>query len=60
MPKVTIDYTKCNLSKVCIDICPVGVFEIKNNKMIAARQEDCTVCRACESGCPKGAIKVEE
>jgi NAD-dependent dihydropyrimidine dehydrogenase PreA subunit len=60
MPTVTIDYSKCNLSKQCIAVCPTNVFEEKDGKMVAARPQDCTVCRACEGACPQGAIKVDE
>ncbi|MBU0979849.1 MAG: 4Fe-4S binding protein [Nanoarchaeota archaeon] len=60
MPKVTIDYEKCKVSKQCIDVCPAAVFEEQDGKVVVARQDDCTLCHACESACPNGAIKVEE
>jgi ferredoxin len=30
MPKVNVDYTKCNGSGTCVDNCPVLVFELKD------------------------------
>lgn len=60
MPKVTIDYTKCSVKKVCMEICPMGVFEMEDDKMVAKYQDKCIVCRACEANCPEGAITVTE
>lgn len=60
MPKVTIDYKKCKTAAVCVDVCPVSVFEKKGNKVVVMRPEDCILCRACEASCPENAIKVED
>jgi NAD-dependent dihydropyrimidine dehydrogenase PreA subunit len=62
-PKVS---NKCNLCKdqdsiICIDVCPVNVFEKGKDKIITVkRPEECIGCRACEASCPKNAIKVED
>ena len=29
MPKVKVDWSKCNGDGVCVEICPVNVFELK-------------------------------
>ena len=60
MTKVTIDYDKCQNSKQCFEVCPVGVFEKKDGKIVVVRPEDCALCRACEASCPHDAVKVEE
>jgi NAD-dependent dihydropyrimidine dehydrogenase PreA subunit len=60
MPKVVIDYTKCTVSKQCLEVCPTGVFEMQGDKMVVAREEDCTACRLCEQSCPCGAITVTD
>ncbi len=43
-----------------MDVCPVGVFDIQDGKMVALRQDDCTLCQACVQSCPQSAIKVTD
>ncbi|MBD3209551.1 4Fe-4S ferredoxin [Candidatus Woesearchaeota archaeon] len=58
--RIEIDYEKLGDDKSALDVCPVGVFEEQDGKVVAAHPENCTVCRACESSAPEGAIKVTE
>ena len=58
--RIDIDYEKLGDDKSAIDVCPTNVFEMKDGKLIAARPEDCTVCRVCEASAPPGAITVNE
>ncbi|TFH24705.1 ferredoxin family protein [Candidatus Bathyarchaeota archaeon] len=60
MVKVIVDNTKCNGDEVCVNTCPVEVFEMKEGKSVAVKPDDCIVCRACEAQCPTGAIQVIE
>ena len=65
--KVAVDWDVCNGDGVCIDICPVTVFELVNTlghpasdkKSNPTREEDCIQCLACETQCPTQAIKVD-
>ena len=52
--------SKCTGCETCVNICPVGVYEIKNGKSVPIKVEDCLICRTCESQCPEGAIQVME
>jgi NAD-dependent dihydropyrimidine dehydrogenase PreA subunit len=67
MHKVTVDWTLCNGDGVCVDVCPVEVFEMQDlddypdgQKSVPVRAEDCILCMACVASCPTGAITVEE
>jgi ferredoxin len=61
MVEIKIDADKCTGCGTCVDSCPVGIYEMKNDKAaISGNVEDCVVCRACESSCPSGAIEVVE
>jgi len=60
MVKIVVNNEKCNGCSTCADTCPVGVYEIKDGKSVAAKPEECLVCRACEVQCPESAIQVIE
>ena len=57
----TIDKKKCVGSGECVDACPVGgVLEVKSDKCVLEKPEECIDCRACEAVCPKDAISFPE
>jgi len=60
MAKPKIDQDKCTKCGTCIEVCPVNVFEKKDDKTVVAKPEDCIGCRACEAQCPAKAIEVED
>ena len=60
MVEVKVDLEKCNGCATCVDTCPVEVYEIKDEKSVPAKQEECLACKACEAQCPNGAIQVIE
>lgn len=60
MVEIRVDIEKCNGCKTCVDTCPVGVFEIKDDKSVPVKDEECLICRACEAQCPNAAIEVTE
>jgi len=65
MVSVKVDNSKCNGDSVCVDICPVAVFEIQDKgsegkKSVVVNNDACIVCRACEVQCPTQAITVAE
>jgi len=60
MVEIKIDIEKCNGCGTCVDICPVDVFEIKDEKSVVVNLDECLVCRACEVQCPDNAIEIIE
>lgn len=56
---VHVDLDLCKACGICIKLCPTTVFDADaGGQAVAARQEDCTVCRLCEWHCPDFAIEV--
>ena len=53
---IEIDLDKCVGAAECVDVCPVEVFEIVDDKSTAPNVEECTECCLCVESCPTGAI----
>jgi NAD-dependent dihydropyrimidine dehydrogenase PreA subunit len=60
MVTVIVDKEACDGDGVCVDVCPVDVFDLVDDKAIPTRADDCILCMACVSACPTLAITVEE
>ena len=60
IPTPKVDKEKCTGCKKCIDICPMGVFEMVKEKSVPKKPEDCVGCRACETSCPSEAITIKD
>jgi NAD-dependent dihydropyrimidine dehydrogenase PreA subunit len=60
MVEIKVDVEKCDGCGVCFDVCPVEVFEIREDKSIVVNPDECLVCRACEVQCPNNAIEIIE
>ncbi|MCK4582888.1 ferredoxin family protein [Candidatus Bathyarchaeota archaeon] len=59
MPTITIS-DACDGDGVCIDICPMNVYDLVDNRAVPERVDDCILCMACVNACPNQAIIVEE
>jgi len=53
-----LEADSCVGCKKCVQVCPHGVFAIKEKKMCIAHKNYCMECGACALNCPAGAIKV--
>ena len=64
--KVAVDHDVCDGDEVCVNVCPVNVFEMIDSpehptsakKSDPVRENDCIDCMACEVQCPVQAIKI--
>jgi len=55
--KIEIDHDVCAGHGECVDICPMGVYELVDNKAVPSNIEECIECCACVSACPVEAIE---
>ena len=67
MPEIAINREWCKGCYICVSVCPHRVLEVDQeafdhgfHPVVAARPEDCTVCRQCELLCPDLAISVSD
>ena len=58
MANIQIDKEKCDGCGICIDTCPVEVFEMVEEKSTVKNEGECLACRACEIQCPNVAIEI--
>ena len=58
--QVEVDAEKCIGDEECVEVCPVDVFEMKNDKAVVANGEECLGCESCIEVCEQDAITVTE
>ncbi|MCD6585941.1 MAG: 4Fe-4S binding protein [Desulfobacteraceae bacterium] len=58
IPKV--DSEKCIGCGECVDVCPVEVYELQDEKSVPVNAEECVGCESCIEVCEQDAITVEE
>ena len=57
---VTINKNLCNGCGECVDICPVEIISLEEDKAFVEDSSDCFGCESCVLVCPSEAVKVEE
>ncbi len=62
MPKIHLSEKGCRGCMLCVDICPVDVFEFNEEKNLAEvkRPDDCIGCLSCYYACPSQCIEITE
>ncbi len=58
--RVEVDTDKCTGDEECVNVCPVGVFDMQADKANVANEDECLGCESCIEVCPSGAITVTE
>lgn len=53
---IAVDPGLCTGCYLCIEVCPAAVFDFQDGKSIAARENECVLCKSCFKQCPVGAI----
>ncbi|MGM0420769.1 MAG: 4Fe-4S dicluster domain-containing protein [Bacillota bacterium] len=57
--KVKIDRPDwCKVCGICIEVCPVEVLELGQNRIQIAELDNCIGCENCELSCPDYVLKV--
>lgn len=61
MVKIYVDDDKCSGCGTCVDVCPVGVYELDTDagKTKRKAEDECIECQACVDQCPEHAIQIE-
>ena len=58
--KINYDLCKGIDCGECVNVCPMDVFEVDGDKVIVAKEDECTYCGVCLDSCPNNAIILEE
>ena len=60
MYKIEVDEEKCIGCGDCVDVCPVDVYEMQDEKSVPVNAEECIDCESCVEACEQEAITVTE
>lgn len=60
MFKVGVNPDKCVGDEECVEVCPVGVFQLLNGKAVPVQGDECLGCESCIQVCELEAITVTE
>jgi NAD-dependent dihydropyrimidine dehydrogenase PreA subunit len=60
MYNVEVHEEKCVGCGECVEICPVDVFELQDEKSVPVNEEECLGCESCIEVCEEEAITVTE
>jgi NAD-dependent dihydropyrimidine dehydrogenase PreA subunit len=60
MFKIEVDQEKCIGCGECVEICPVDVYEMQDEKSVPVNAEECIGCESCVEVCEQEAITVIE
>jgi NAD-dependent dihydropyrimidine dehydrogenase PreA subunit len=58
--KPEVNSEKCVGCGECVDICPVDVYEIQDEKSVVVNEEECVGCESCLEVCEENAITIAE
>lgn len=53
-----LDSGLCTGCQSCLNVCPRGVFEMRDKKAVISSRDDCIECGACALNCADGALSV--
>ena len=66
MPIVVVDWNRCSGKGTCVDVCPVGVFELQELmehpetlKAVPVKMNECALCMKCVPACVEQAIAIK-
>jgi NAD-dependent dihydropyrimidine dehydrogenase PreA subunit len=57
---VEVDHEKCVGCEECVEVCPVDVYEMQDEKSVPVNAEECLGCESCVEVCDAEAITVTE
>jgi len=58
--QVVVDPEKCEGCEECIEVCPVDVYEMQDEKSVPVNAEECLGCESCIEVCEHEAITITE
>ena len=63
MPHIFVDERKCKADGICVDVCPLGIIEIREGKRVPTPTDEaadlCIACGHCVAVCPHGAMSLD-
>lgn len=55
---ININMNECTVCGECVDVCPMNILQIVNDKLVIGNTDDCSYCETCMDVCPEECIIV--
>ncbi|MEW9672199.1 ferredoxin family protein [Ammoniphilus sp. 3BR4] len=55
---IVVDRDKCIGCDICVQVCPMGILALDEDKKAYMKYDECWYCTPCETDCPVDAITV--
>lgn len=59
MADIIIDNDKCDNCGDCVDVCPMEVLILEDEKLTVNEPDECSYCESCVDICPNECITIE-
>ncbi len=56
MSVLRVDYDLCDYCGVCVEVCPMQIIKITENRVEMVGADSCMECQLCEVECRKQAL----
>ena len=55
---IIVNMDECNCCGECVDVCPMNILQITDDKLVIGDISECSYCETCTDVCPEECITI--
>lgn len=55
---ININMNECTVCGECVDVCPMNILQITDDKLVIGDISECSYCETCTDVCPEECITI--